>query len=93
MNAASQEPLWTPTPERIAASGLTRFMKWLAESKGLRFADYDALWSWSVDHIEEFLRVRQLGRLDEPAESMHTRLDRIGLIHVCVCRPIHKSLM
>jgi acetoacetyl-CoA synthetase len=27
---------------------------WLAEQKGLQFADYDALWSWSVTQLEDF---------------------------------------
>jgi len=46
--------LWTPPRERQEASELARYMRWLAERKGLRFGDYPALWRWSVEHLEEF---------------------------------------
>ena len=44
----SQQPLWTPSPERVAASNMSTFMRRAG------FADYDALWQWSVDHPEAF---------------------------------------
>lgn len=43
------KPLWTPSPERIAHSGLTRYLNWLADTHGRRFDDYESLWQWSVD--------------------------------------------
>jgi acetoacetyl-CoA synthetase len=46
--------LWTPSPERAAASTLARFETWLAEEKGLSFEDYDALWQWSVTELDAF---------------------------------------
>jgi acetoacetyl-CoA synthetase len=46
--------LWEPSPARRDASGLARYLRWLEARKGLRFADYDALWRWSVEHIEDF---------------------------------------
>ncbi len=46
--------LWEPSRERREASGLARYLRWLEERKGLRFADYDALWRWSVGHLEDF---------------------------------------
>jgi len=46
--------LWEPPRERREASGLARYLRWLEERKGLRFADYDALWRWSVEHLEDF---------------------------------------
>jgi acetoacetyl-CoA synthetase len=47
--AARGEVLWSPTPESVAASGVGRFLDWLARERGLRFDGYDALWRWSVD--------------------------------------------
>ncbi len=47
-------PIWTPTPERVAAAGMTRFRNWLTEHRGLEFADYEALHQWSLDQMEDF---------------------------------------
>jgi hypothetical protein len=41
-------------PKRYARRRLTAFTDWLARERGLRFADYDALWRWSVDDLEGF---------------------------------------
>ena len=46
--------LWTPTPEWVAGTNLTHFMKWLDAERGLKFADYGALWRWSVEDIDGF---------------------------------------
>lgn len=46
--------LWTPTMEEIRSSRLADYQEWLSRHKGLSFQDYEALWQWSVDHIEEF---------------------------------------
>jgi acetoacetyl-CoA synthetase len=54
---AGPEVLWSPTPESIAASQLGRFAAWVAERRGLDFGtppDYDAIWRWSVDHLDQF---------------------------------------
>jgi acetoacetyl-CoA synthetase len=48
------ELLWTPSPEAVERSKLTRYMRWLQERRGLSFEDYDQLWSWSVAEIEDF---------------------------------------
>ena len=47
-------PLWTPSPERMAASRLTAFMNWLSDRTGRKFADYDALHAWSVEELPAF---------------------------------------
>lgn len=52
MNTAS--PLWRPSPERIERARITDYRRWLAEHHGLRFADYETLWQWSVDELEAF---------------------------------------
>jgi acetoacetyl-CoA synthetase len=48
------ELLWTPSPAQVEASNVTRFLKWLARERRLQFADYEALWKWSVSHLEDF---------------------------------------
>ena len=47
-------PLWTPSPERVAAADVTAFRGWLAAERGVVFDDVAALWRWSVDDIEAF---------------------------------------
>ncbi|HEY7488738.1 MAG TPA: acetoacetate--CoA ligase [Streptosporangiaceae bacterium] len=46
--------LWTPSPEQIAYANVTAFTTWLDEHRGRHFADYDALWRWSVDDLEGY---------------------------------------
>ena len=45
--------LYVPPPERAAASGMARFMRFLA-TEGTAAKDYDELWAWSVSNLEEF---------------------------------------
>lgn len=46
--------LWEPSEKLKRDANITRYMTWLAQEKGLKFADYPALWKWSVAHIDEF---------------------------------------
>ncbi|MPZ13860.1 MAG: acetoacetate--CoA ligase [Chloroflexi bacterium] len=46
--------LWQPSAERVAAASITRYMRWLRETRGLGFDSYDRLWAWSVTEIEAF---------------------------------------
>ena len=48
------EPIWTPAPERVAASSLTRFAEFVRREHGAPPGNYDALWRWSVDERERF---------------------------------------
>jgi acetoacetyl-CoA synthetase len=48
------EPMWTPSPERVERANLTRYLRWLGDRRGLRFAYYDELWRWSVDDLDGF---------------------------------------
>ncbi len=41
--------IWEPDASFKESANLTRYMGWLAASRGLKFEDYDALWRWSVD--------------------------------------------
>jgi acetoacetyl-CoA synthetase len=47
-------PLWEPSTEDRDRAELARFMRWLGERHGRRFADYDELWRWSVEELELF---------------------------------------
>ena len=51
---AAIRPIWTPTPERIAKAGMTRYLQWLADTHDRRFDDYESLWEWSVADQEAF---------------------------------------
>ena len=46
--------LWQPSPEIIENANLTRYMRWLNETRGLNVQTYPELWQWSVDHIADF---------------------------------------
>ncbi len=48
------EPLWRPSPERVAAANMTAFRRVLAERHGVELADYASLHRWSVEHRAEF---------------------------------------
>ncbi|MDA0962778.1 MAG: AMP-binding protein, partial [Proteobacteria bacterium] len=49
-----REILWTPTPERAAATRMAAFIRWLEAERGLSFADHTALWEWSVRDLDAF---------------------------------------
>jgi acetoacetyl-CoA synthetase len=50
----SSKPIWRPTPERTERAGITRYLRWLRDNRGLEFADYESLWRWSIENIEDF---------------------------------------
>ncbi|MDK3255374.1 acetoacetate--CoA ligase [Blastococcus capsensis] len=54
---SAPEVLWQPTPETIAGTRIAAFAAWVAERRGLSFGDppdHDALWRWSVEHLDQF---------------------------------------
>ena len=55
--SAGPQVLWRPTPESIRATHLARFADRVARRRGLDLgdpADYDAIWRWSVEHLDQF---------------------------------------
>ena len=46
--------LWEPSPEYVGRANVTRFMRWLQDTRGLSFTGYHDLWRWSVDDLEGF---------------------------------------
>lgn len=54
MTSTDGRLLWEPSEAALRDSNIARYMRWLGESRGLTFADYEALWRWSVDEVEDF---------------------------------------
>src|SRR5688572_16701351 len=50
------EKLWEPSAEAIERSQMTAYMRWLAEERSVEVSDYESLWRWSVDELEDFWR-------------------------------------
>ena len=49
-----EEPLWTPSPERIADSQLTQFMNQVEERYNLTLYSYFDLYRWSIEKPNQF---------------------------------------
>ena len=47
-------PLWSPSQGTVERATVTRYMRWLHERRGLSFDDYDSLWTWSVEQLDDF---------------------------------------
>jgi acetoacetyl-CoA synthetase len=67
------ELLWTPSAAQVEDANLTRFAKWLARERGLRFDSYGALWQWSVTELEEFWQA-MWDYFGIQSSSRHTRV-------------------
>jgi len=50
----TQQPLWRPSQESIAAANLTAFIAEVNRTHGLDIDGYDALYRWSIDEKEKF---------------------------------------
>ena len=48
------QPLWTPSPERVAASNLSAFTTFVAERYGVKTNNYAELHAWSCNDREQF---------------------------------------
>ena len=46
--------LWTPPADVRETTEIGRYLNWLRDDRGRDFADYDALWRWSIDDLEGF---------------------------------------
>jgi acetoacetyl-CoA synthetase len=47
-------PLWTPSPEVVESSNITKFVRHVRSTRGLDLTDYEALWRWSVSDLPAF---------------------------------------
>jgi acetoacetyl-CoA synthetase len=52
--AGRGEKLWEPPEAVRERATLTRYVRWLEETRGLSFPDYQALWEWSVGDLDAF---------------------------------------
>jgi acetoacetyl-CoA synthetase len=53
-SAATPRIIWTPSQEVVQRANVTRFMEWLRTERAVDVSDYNALWHWSVEALEEF---------------------------------------
>ncbi|PJA99047.1 MAG: acetoacetate--CoA ligase [Ignavibacteriales bacterium CG_4_9_14_3_um_filter_30_11] len=49
-----KEPLWIPSKSRIDNSNIVSYINWINKKYRKSFQNYDDLYNWSVDNIEEF---------------------------------------
>jgi acetoacetyl-CoA synthetase len=57
MSTPTEQPaiLWEPTEEQRERATLTRFARWVGETRGVDVGDdYHALWQWSVEDVDGF---------------------------------------
>ncbi|MNO35422.1 Acetyl-coenzyme A synthetase [compost metagenome] len=50
----NEAPIFQPSAARIATTRLAAFMQFVQSRTGRQFTDYDALWCWSVQEVEQF---------------------------------------
>ena len=48
--------LWEPPADVRETTRIGAYLRWLERERGLRFADYAALWEWSVTDLPAFWR-------------------------------------
>ena len=53
-DTAKTQPLWTPSPEQIANSQLSKFQSFVENNTGKSFDDYMQMHDWSISHSGEF---------------------------------------
>src|SRR5690554_5803626 len=56
MSTTAQEArlMWQPSAAQISASRLDHYQSWVEKHFGLPKGDYEALWQWSVDQLDDF---------------------------------------
>jgi acetoacetyl-CoA synthetase len=47
----AEDLLWSPSASWIGRARITDYRKWLAQTRGLDFSGYRALWQWSVNDL------------------------------------------
>jgi hypothetical protein len=51
--APGPDVLWSPRPEHVRSSNLSRFIEFVGARRGLAFSGYNDLHGWSVRHLED----------------------------------------
>ncbi|PZP52052.1 MAG: acetoacetate--CoA ligase, partial [Azospira oryzae] len=49
-----EQPLWTPSPQRIAEANLTAFLRHVRDQWDVKARDYSSLYRWSIEKPEQF---------------------------------------
>lgn len=65
--------LWTPTQAQIEGARIAAYQKFLSETRGLDFADYPALWDWSITDLDGFWQ-SIWDFFDLKADAPHTKV-------------------
>jgi acetoacetyl-CoA synthetase len=50
----TSQPLWTPSPDRIASHRLSRFIEFVNERHGLNLSGFNGIHTYSVEHAPQF---------------------------------------
>ena len=76
---SADKPLWTPSPERVAAAAITRFAALAGERIGRPLDGYDALHAWSVADPAAFWNLvwDYCGVIGEKGERLAVDLDKM----------------
>jgi acetoacetyl-CoA synthetase len=53
---SKEKPLWSPAPERVAATDVAAFMREAGERWNRQFSNYEELYEWSIAKPEQFWR-------------------------------------
>lgn len=54
--ALTGDVLWAPPADVLKTTEIGRYLRWLHETRGLKFDGYEELWRWSVGDLEAFWR-------------------------------------
>ena len=73
--------MWQPSPERVAATNMARFMEDVRRQHGVEIDDYADLYAWSIREPEAFWRavwsfcdvVGDAGRARRGRQRTHAR--------------------
>jgi acetoacetyl-CoA synthetase len=75
--------LWEPPDDVLERTRIGRYLAWLESYRGRSFPDYDSLWRWSVDDLDEFWRtIWQHFQLESatPVDRALARADMPGAV-------------
>ncbi len=53
-NVREGDLLWRPSPQRAARTNMAAFTGWVEKRSGQTLPTYQDLWTWSVEHTEDF---------------------------------------
>jgi acetoacetyl-CoA synthetase len=73
------EPVWVPSPERVAAASLTRFLQHVGSRFGAPFPNYSSLYQFSIEHPAGFWQSvwEFTGVIGDPGERIAVDLSRM----------------